>query len=70
MSIDLLYMYVRICVCLYIHVEVFVVLWLLPYEMNTKTHVQFLGETVYVSHRINTFGKGTNPIILSTAMGK
>ena len=38
--------------------------------MDTVTQVQILDETVCISHRSNTLGKGMNPIILPPAMGK
>ena len=38
--------------------------------MDTATQVQILDETDYISHSINTLGKGMNPITLPPAMGK
>ena len=38
--------------------------------MNTTTRIQIIDETDCISHIINTFGKGMNPIILPPAMGK
>ena len=38
--------------------------------MDTATQVQILDETDCLSHRTNTLGKGMNPIIRPTAMGK
>ena len=36
----------------------------------TATRVQILDETDCISHSTNTLGKGMNPIILPSAMGK
>ena len=41
-----------------------------PVEMDTAKRVQILAETECISHSTNTLGKGMNPIILPTAMGK
>ena len=38
--------------------------------MDTATRVQILDETDCISHSTNTLGKGMNPIILPSAMGK
>ena len=38
--------------------------------MDTSTRVQTLDETDCISHSIDTFGKGMNPVILPPAMGK
>ena len=38
--------------------------------MNTATRVQIQDETDYISHGSNILGKGMNPIILTSAMGK
>ena len=38
--------------------------------MDTVTRVQILNETDSISRSTNTIGKGMNPIILPTAMGK
>ena len=37
---------------------------------STTTWVQILDETDCISHSTNNLGKGMNPIILPTAMGK
>ena len=39
-------------------------------KMDTVIRVQILDETEWISHSTNTLGKGMNPIILPTAMGK
>ena len=44
--------------------------WLLLYEMDIVTWVQFLDKTDCISRSTNTHGKGMNPIILPPAMGK
>ena len=38
--------------------------------MDMAIRVQILDETDCISHSTNTFGKGMNPIILPSAMGK
>ena len=38
--------------------------------MDTATRVQILDKTDSISHSTNTLGKGMNPIILPSAMGK
>ena len=38
--------------------------------MDIATRVQILDEPVYISHSINTLGKGMNPTILSPATSK
>ena len=38
--------------------------------MDTVTPVQILDEADYILHSTNTLGKGMNPIILPSAMGK
>ena len=38
--------------------------------MDIVTRVQFLDKTVCISHSTNTLGKGMNPTILPSAMGK
>ena len=38
--------------------------------METATRVQILDKTDWISHSTNTLGKGMNPIILPSAMGK
>ena len=38
--------------------------------MDTVTRVQIMDEAVCISHSANTFGKGMNPTILSSAIGK
>ena len=38
--------------------------------MDTATRVLILDETDCISHSTNTLGKGMNPIILPSAMGK
>ena len=39
-------------------------------KWTTATRVEILDETDCISHSTNTLGKGMNPIILPTAMGK
>ena len=39
-------------------------------KMDLVTRVQILDETVYISHSVNTLGKGTNPTINSPATSK
>ena len=39
-------------------------------EMDTVTRVQILDEIVCISLKAHTLGKGMNPIILHSAMGK
>ena len=39
-------------------------------EMDTMTQVQILAKTNCISHSTNTLGKGMNPSILPSAMGK
>ena len=38
--------------------------------MDTATRVQIPDETDCISHSTNTLGKGMNPIILPTVIGK
>ena len=38
--------------------------------MDTVTKVQVLDETICISHRVNTLGKGMKPTIISPAMSK
>ena len=38
--------------------------------MDTATRVQIQEEAVYISHNVNIFEKGMNPIILHPAMCK
>ena len=38
--------------------------------MDMATQVQILNKAVYISHSTNTLGKGMNPIVLLSAMGK
>ena len=38
--------------------------------MDMATQVQILDEIDCISHSTNTLGKGINPIILPSAMGK
>ena len=47
-----------------------VVEWLSSQEIDSATRVQILDETDCISHYTNTLGKGMNPIILPSAMGK
>ena len=42
----------------------FVVFGSLYEEINTTTHFQIQHETLCLSHNVNTFRKGINPIIL------
>ena len=51
-------------------VNVPVVQWLSSEEMDPATRVQILDEIDCFSHSTNTLGKGVNPIILPSAMGK
>ena len=44
-------------VCIYIYIYIFI-------------FYQILDKTVYISHSVNTFGKGMNPIILPPVMGR
>ena len=39
-------------------------------EVNSATWIQILNEAVYISHTINTFGKGINQTSLHPAMSK
>ena len=47
-----------------------VVYWLSSQEMDTATRVQILAQTDFISHCINTLGKGMNPIILPPVVGQ
>ncbi len=38
--------------------------------MDTATRVQILNEAICISHSVNTLGKGMNPIILASTIGK
>ena len=38
--------------------------------MDTATQIKTLNGVFYISHNVNTLGKGMNPIILVPAMGK
>ena len=44
--------------------------WCNGYLRRKWTRRQILDETDCISHSINTLGKGMNPIILPSAMGK
>ena len=71
------YIYTFIYIQIYIHIYLHVYTYICPYgdacdvmEMDTVTQVQILDKADCISHSINTFGKGMNPIILPPAMGK
>ena len=50
--------------------QAFVVYWTPSFEMDAATEVQNLHETICISCRANTHGKGINSFILPSAMGK